>query len=74
MSVVSVKNKYEGQLMQISGVVGVFADINRNRIVVLVENAGVCPRLPSMIEGYAVECRVTGSINIMHPRTKEIPK
>ncbi|RLB76290.1 MAG: hypothetical protein DRH06_06240 [Deltaproteobacteria bacterium] len=60
MSVVSVKNKYEGQLLSIPGVVGVFADVGRNRLVVLVENATDCQRLPAMIEGYAVECRVSG--------------
>ena len=63
MSVVSVKDKYEKQLMSIPGVVGVFADTARNRIIVLVERATVCTKLPAMIEGYAVECRVTGPIS-----------
>ena len=62
MSVVNVKNRYESNLLSIRGVVGVFADMQRNRIIVLIEEPSVCQNVPSMIEGYAVECRVVGEI------------
>jgi len=61
--VVEVKNKYEAELMSIRGVVGVFADVENNKIVVLVESPTVCANIPSRIEGFPVECRVTGRIS-----------
>jgi len=62
MGVVDVKEKYEDELLRIRGVVGVLADERGNRIIVLVESPTVCERVPSRIEGYPVECRVTGRI------------
>lgn len=62
MTVIDVKNRYEASLMSIPGVVGVFADVARNTIVVLVESPEVCANVPSRIEGYPVECRVTGRV------------
>jgi len=62
MGVVDVKEKYEDELLKIRGVVGVLADERTNRIIVLVESPAVCERVPSRIEGYPVECRVTGRI------------
>ena len=62
MTVVDVKRKYERSLMSIPGVVGVFADKARNTIVVLIESPDVCPNVPSRLEGYPVECRVTGRL------------
>ena len=62
MAVTDVKRKYERNLLSIPGVVGVFADKTRNVIVVLIESPDVCPNVPSRLEGYPVECRVTGRL------------
>lgn len=64
MSVVDVKNRYERQLLSM-GAAGVFADIQRNRIIILVETPQQCHKFPHMIEGYAVECRVTGRVRAL---------
>ena len=60
MAVTDVKRKYESSILSIPGVVGVFADRARNVVVVLIESPEVCQNVPSMLEGYPVECRVTG--------------
>jgi len=65
MSVTDVKAKYEPDLLSISGVVGVAADINTNEIVVYVESVAVCERIPKRIEGYPVRCEVTGRIGAL---------
>ena len=65
MAVTDVKRKYESNLMSIPGVVGVFADRARNVIVVLIESPEVCQNVPSMLEGYPVECRVTGRLGAL---------
>ena len=65
MTIVDVKRKYESSLMSIPGVVGVFADRARNVIVVLIESPEVCQNVPSMLEGYPVECRVTGRLGAL---------
>ena len=62
MSVIDVKKRYEQSLLSIPGVVGVFADTSRNVIVVLAEEPAVCVSLPKSLEGYPVECRVTGRL------------
>jgi len=64
MTVVDVKRKYERSLLSVPGVVGVVADTARQVLVVLVEDPMVCPRVPTRIEGYPVECRVTGRISV----------
>ena len=65
MTIVDVKRKYESSLLSIPGVVGVFADRARNVIVVLIESPEVCQNVPSMLEGYPVECRVTGRLGAL---------
>ena len=65
MAVTDVKRKYESSLMSIPGVVGVFADRARNVIVVLIESPEVCQNVPSMLEGYPIECRVTGRLGAL---------
>jgi hypothetical protein len=65
MAVTDVKRKYERSLLSIPGVVGVFADTSRNVIVVLIESPEVCQNVPSRLEGYPVECRVTGRLGAL---------
>ncbi len=65
MSVIDVKVRYEFSLLAIPGIVGVAADVNKNEIVVYVENKNVCLRVPSSIEGYKVRCVVTGEFRVL---------
>lgn len=62
MGVVDVKEKHEDRLIGISGVVGVSADVDRNVIVVYVESSDVCNNVPNTLEGYDVECEVSGQV------------
>jgi len=65
MRVQEVKARHEASLLRIAGVVGVAADITTNEIVVYVESAEVCARLPRRIEGYPVRCEVIGPIRAL---------
>ena len=60
-----VKEKHESELLAIPGVAGVGADLKTKTIVVYVETADVCARLPKTLEGYPVRCEVVGKIGVM---------
>jgi len=65
MDIVDVKIRNESNLLSISGVVAVGADVNRNVIVVYVESSDVCDRVPKNIGGVGVECRVVGRARLL---------
>ena len=65
MPVEDVKARHEASLTRIPGVLGVAADLRTNEIVVYVESAEVCERIPKRIEGYPVRCEVTGPIRAL---------
>ncbi len=65
MSVVDVKVRNEDRLLSIRGVVAVGADVDKGIVVVYVENHDVCSRVPKVIEGVGVECRVVGRARLM---------
>jgi len=64
MAITDVKEKYESDLLAKEGVVGVSADLEKNELVVYVEDESVCPKVPSALEGYPVRCEVTGRITV----------
>jgi len=57
-----VKEKHEMGLLAIAGVVGVGADVKAKQIVVYVESADVCGKLPKRLEGFSVRCEVVGRL------------
>jgi len=62
VSVLDVKARHEARLLAIPGVVGVAADLARNRIIVYVETEEDAAKVPSEIEGFPVEVRVVGKV------------
>ena len=56
----AAKAKHEAWLLSLEGVVGVAA--RRDRLVVYVEDASTCAKLPRILDGVPVECRVVGRL------------
>ena len=54
------KARHEAWLLGLKGVVGVAA--KRDRLVVYVEDAEACARVPKALDGVPVECRVVGRL------------
>jgi len=65
MGILDVKEKHETELLAIPGVVGVSVDLKVRAIVVYVETADVCAKLPKTLEGYPVRCEVVGKIGVV---------
>jgi len=64
MSILDVKERNELRLLGIPGVGAVGADLEKNEIIVYVEDESVCARVPSVIEGVRVRCMVVGRIEL----------
>jgi hypothetical protein len=69
LNILTVKGKYEGELMAIPGVVGVgIGDCNgKECIVVLIRDrtAQVDREMPGTLDGYPVQIEVTGPIKAL---------
>jgi hypothetical protein len=66
-SVDDVRANHEPSLLAVQGVSGVASDKARNEIVVFVENAAVCGKLPKKLDGINVRCVATGRIEALQP-------
>jgi len=65
MAILEVKERHESRLLAIPGVVGVGVNLETRTIVVYVETADVCARLPRSLDGYPVRCEVVGKIRVV---------
>lgn len=68
-----VRAKHEPGLIAIQGVSGVASDKARNEIVVFVENANVCNKVPKNLDGINVQCVATGKIEALAPAASAAP-
>jgi len=57
------KAKHEAWLLDLEGVLGVAA--KADRLVVYVEDASTCARVPKVLDGVPVECRVVGRLRAL---------
>ena len=63
MSVISVRSKYEANLLSIQGVTGV--SNSTDRIIVYVAGEDVISRVPNNLDGIPVQCVVSGPIGAL---------
>jgi hypothetical protein len=68
-----VRANHEQSLLAIQGVTGVASDKTRNEIVVLVENAADCAKIPKTLDGIGVRCVATGRIEALPPAATAKP-